>query len=156
LISTARDQFGNKYYININKVHILGTESEINFLFNKNFNIDSNYTYLYAWDETNNREVSQSPRHKFNLKLSYQFDFGLLVSLYGTYVGKQKVYYNVVERIISDYSILNLKLVQKLSSIKSLSPEIFVSINNLLDKDYEEGDGPMPGRSVFAGISVSF
>ncbi|OQA91273.1 MAG: Fe(3+) dicitrate transport protein FecA precursor [Elusimicrobia bacterium ADurb.Bin231] len=154
MIYSQKDASKNTYYVNIGKARIYGAESGIEAPLTSNLSILGDYTYLYAYDKTNSHEIAQKPRHKFNLAVDYSFGFGLSAYMQGVYVGQQKL--DSPARNICEYTLFNAKLSQNLSSGESGSQQIFISVNNLFDKDYEEGDGPMAGRSFLAGVEYVF
>jgi iron complex outermembrane receptor protein/outer membrane receptor for ferrienterochelin and colicins len=158
LIEQTKDSSGNWMYLNIGAAQVYGVETGADVRISDALNITGNYTYLHTWNKTDHCQIAQKPKHKFNLNTNYSFPFGLSVNLQGVYVGEQKVYYNKGKdvRTAQDYILLNIKLTQKLTTIKFSTLELFISVNNITDKNYEEGNGPMPGRNTFAGINFKF
>jgi iron complex outermembrane receptor protein/outer membrane receptor for ferrienterochelin and colicins len=156
MIDTVTGPSG-KYYANVKKARIYGAESGVEAPISDRLNVSGNYTYLYAYNKTSKQEIAQKPKHKVNLSADYAFKFGLAATLQGMYVGQQKLYPTAsTMRKIGGYALLNAKVSQKLASGKSSSQQLFVAVNNIFDRDYEEGDGPMPGRSFLAGMEYSF
>ena len=158
LIERTKDSSGNWMYVNIGEAQIYGVETGVDGRILGNLNITGNYTYLHAWNKADDCEIEQRPNHKLNLSTRYSFPFGLSFNLQGVYVGEQKVYYNKGKdvRTAQDYTLINIKLTQKLTLLKSGLPEIFLLVNNITDRNYEEGNGPMPGRNFLAGLNLIF
>lgn len=158
LIESTRDDEGNRMYINIGKAQIYGVETELMTTISNSLNIKGNYTYLHAWDKENDREISQRPKHKLNLNMHYRFSSGISAVVQGSYVGKQKYHYieagETKERSISDYFLMNIKISHRFPSMKYGMPEFYIVVDNIMDKNYEEGNGPMPGRNFLVGLNV--
>jgi len=148
----------NKTYVNIEKIEMRGVEAEIKADVSRRLNITGNYTYLYAKvkkDETGGKvdiKLGQRPEYKINLIPRYDFPCGLSASLPFSFSGRQKV----DDRYAASYFLLNAKIAYKLRAPRRISPEIFASVSNILDADYEEGNGPMPGRNFLAGLKLVF
>ena len=51
---------------------------------------------------------------------------------------------------------MNAKLSQSLKRFIKVDSDLFLEIKNIFDEDYEEGSGPMPGRSFLVGLTVEF
>lgn len=158
LIESTRDNDGNQMYINVGRAQIYGVETELMAAISSSLNIKGNYTYLHAWDKENNREIPQRPEHKLNLNVHYRFSFGVSFVVVGSYVGKQKHYYieagETKERSISGYFLADLKISHRFPLIKSGMPELYIMVNNIMDENYEEGNGPMPGRNFLVGLNI--
>ncbi|MCK4642968.1 TonB-dependent receptor [bacterium] len=158
LIEQIKDSSGNWMYVNIGKSQICGLETEIDVRIFKGFNVNGNYTYLHAWNIEEDCELGQRPAHKINLGAVYDFSFGLSACLQAMYVGKQKVYFDrgADVRMTRDYTLANIRISQKLTIFEFGLSELFISVNNITDKNYEEGNGPMSGRSFLAGLKLIF
>jgi len=150
----------NKVYVNIGAVEMYGAEMEVNASISSRLNVKGNYTYLRAKEkkDENGKEVdrwlAQRPEHKLNLIPLYNFSSGLSVGVPFSYAGRQRLYNP--ERKTSDYFLVNIKIAYRLRPFETLSPEIFAEVNNVFDRNYEEGDGPMPGRNFLAGLKLAF
>ncbi|MFH1957792.1 MAG: TonB-dependent receptor [bacterium] len=148
----------NKTYVNIEETEMRGIEAEIKADVSNGLNIAGNYTCLYAKekrDENGSKvdiKLSQRPEHKINLMPRYDSPSGFSVSLPFSFTGRQKV----DDRYAASYFLLNAKISYKLRTLRRISPEIFASVSNILDADYEEGSGPMPGRNFLAGLKLAF
>ncbi|MFH1154571.1 MAG: TonB-dependent receptor [Pseudomonadota bacterium] len=150
---------GDKFYKNIGKSTLKGLELATHYTTPCNATIDMNYTWLDAEDKDENgtRDSEQTPKHKFNLDLGYAFKMGLSAHVQATYTADQIEYdknYNPID--LDNFWLLNAKLIQKLNFVTKLDMEAFLEFKNIMDKDYEEGSGPMPGRSFLAGVTLTF
>ena len=57
------------------------------------------------------------------------------------------------KRKLSDYTLVNIKLNQTLKK----QVDIYVGVDNLFDRDYEESYGfPRPGQTVYGGVEFRF
>ncbi|MFH1353571.1 MAG: TonB-dependent receptor [bacterium] len=148
----------NKTYVNIEETEMRGIEAEIKAEVSNRFNIAGNYTYLYAKEKRDENggkvdiELGQRPEHKINLIPRYDSPSGFSVSVPFFFTGRQKV----DDRYAASYFLLNVKISYKLQTRRRISPEIFASVTNILDADYDEGSGPMPGRNFLAGLKLAF
>lgn len=152
---------GDKFNVNMGESKVLGMEVEIGFLAFDQLKTELNYTYLSSKEkaDSNNeeRDSANTPAHKMNLDLAYQFEFGLWTFLQASYTGDQIEYDdNDVEQDIDSFFLINAKFRQSLKSLVTMDLEVFMEIKNIADVDYEEGSGPMPGRSMLVGITGRF
>jgi len=162
LIERVKDAVGNKMYANIGSATIRGVETGFDVGITPKFWLGANYTYLSARDEENDREMEGRPRHKLNLDSRYRFSPGSSVSLQITYVGNQYEYLydketkHEMTRKIPTFFLLNAKVTKNLISLFGVDSEAFISVKNITDKDYDEGNGPMPGRNFLAGLTFRY
>ncbi len=100
-------------------------------------------------------ELQNRPKTKFVIDANYTFDFGLTVSADYTRTGEQFFYSSNYEKgTLSDYSIVNLRLEQKL--YKDLL-SVYIGADNFLDENYQESYGyPRAGRTAYAGVRYKF
>lgn len=120
------------------------------------------YSYLHTEDKstgTEKDELQYRPTHKFTVDMTYKWDFGLTAHADFMRVAKQ-YYYSTDEdlplekRRLEDYSIINLKLEQKLYKENLF---VYLGVDNLLDEAYEESYGyPQSGRTSYAGLRIKF
>lgn len=120
--------------------------------------IGISYSLLKTKDKSANTqkdELQYRPEHKIVVDAVYTFDFGLTASADYTHTGKQYFYNDTYQKgELSDYSIFNLKLEQRLYK-ETLS--VYLGVDNLFDENYMESYGfPQPGRTAYAGIRVRF
>jgi len=159
LIESVKDESGSRIYLNIGEARFYGWETQLRSTIISGLDFRGNYTYLYATDEVDDIEIACRPRHKLNLSVVYKLPADLSSTFYGTYVGRQVQYYNengaTLKRAISDYFLANAKVAYKMFFVHSKTSEFFITVKNILDRNYDEGNGPMPGRSILAGINVT-
>jgi iron complex outermembrane receptor protein/outer membrane receptor for ferrienterochelin and colicins len=89
--------------------------------------------------------------------LRYSLPFGLTTNLQTSYATGE--YWedpddNWVE--LPHFFLINTKITQDLSELFNLDSELFLQVNNLMDYDYYETNGPEPGRNFTAGLTVRF
>ena len=136
---------------NVGSFNNKGIEFSARYVVNRHLHFNMNYNYLNL-----DMPVIAAPRQQFNLGANYRYKiWNLNVSsqyienLYSfttTDPSKQ----NIIE---PDYLLLNVRVSAK--PLKYL--ELFVSGNNLLNRQYEINNGyPMPGINFNAGFNVRF
>ena len=84
------------------------------------------------------------------------FSFGLSTFLQASYTADQIEHDGDNDVDIDNFFLLNAKLSQDLKALIKFESDVFIEIKNIADKDYEEGSGPMPGRSILVGMTVTF
>lgn len=123
-----------------------------------NLALRTGYTFMRSKDRSpasEKQELQYRPEHKLTVEGIYSFDFGF--SLYCSVVRVMNQYYYsrtspLQKARLNDITVLNLKAEQVLFHDRL---HAYVSVENLLDSDYEEAYGfPRPGRTVFAGLEV--
>ncbi len=151
----ARVKIGkDRVHVNIGEARIQGIESGLDYQVSDNLWLGANYTYLATKNKDADRELEGCPRHKFNFDVRYLFPFGLTANLQASYTHRQFEYDDRANetRKYPDFFLLNAKLVQKLGSRFGVDSEAFVSLRNMTDKNYDEGQ-PMPGRNFLVGLT---
>ncbi|MFH2059254.1 MAG: TonB-dependent receptor [Pseudomonadota bacterium] len=127
-------------------------------IFNKG-QVGVSYSYLETKDKsagTLKDELQYRPENKVVVDASYSWDFGLTASADFTYTGKQYFYNdtNTLKKELSDYSIFNIKLEQK---IYKDYLALYIGADNLFNENYQESYGfPQPGRSIYIGARAQF
>lgn len=125
----------------------------------QNLLLRAGYTFMDTKDKSpgsGKDELQYRPEHKLTFESQYVFDFGL--SIYASILHTADQYYYsknapYQKRKLGDYTLVNIKLNQTLK--KQL--DIYVGVDNLFDRDYEESYGfPRPGRTVYAGAEFRF
>lgn len=148
----------DKRLVNIGEVLMQGVEIGIDLYPIDRLVIHADYTYNHAEDKSSNKvsdDVTDVPEHVANLSIQYTLPVTYTkIDLNGSYMGS--VYTNVTpgsENKLDDYFLCGIKISQPF--LKYF--EAYVAANNLLDEDYEWGDGyPGQGRNFWAGLSVKF
>jgi vitamin B12 transporter len=116
----------------------------------ENLRVNVAYVWLDAVNKDTGAFLPLRPRNKFTSSLDYTIAKYTVIGEY-QYVSKR--YDSSLKRDISPYSIVNLKGSYELH--KNLA--IYVRIDNLLDKSYEEAAGyGTPGISAYGGIKVTY
>ncbi|MCD4718639.1 MAG: TonB-dependent receptor [Desulfobacula sp.] len=152
---------GVKQCVNKGETEIKGFETRVNITTPWNLDLGLGYTYLCAEEKDDAasaaRDCEYMPEHKATLDVRYAFDFGLSTSFQTVYTGEQIEYDDSDNKVqIDDFIVCNLKLNQQISFTKKLTTDFFIEFKNIFDEDYEEGSGPMPGRSFLIGMTLSF
>lgn len=151
----------DREYENAGESDINGLEVQWNIQTSWNLDLGIGYTYLDGEekesDSSEKIDVQYMPDHKLTLDARYYFDFGLTCSLQTIYTGEQIEYDDMGEKYtIDDFVVVNARLNQDIKLFEKLKTDLFFEVKNLFDEDYEEGSGPMPGRSLLVGMTVSF
>ncbi len=148
-------------YVNKGESTIKGFEASLTARTDWDLEIGLGYTFLSSKDKEDSQSPEQEsdymPGHKATLDVRYAFDFGLSAVVQIIYTGEQIEYDDDDKKVeLDDFFIVNAKLSQAVSLSEKLNTDFFVEVKNLLDEDYDEGDGPMPGRSILAGVTLRF
>lgn len=152
----------SREYENVGETDLRGIETQLRILTPWNLDFGIGYTYLYGKDKdsatSQEKDAEFMPSHKATMDTRYLFDFGLSASFQFIYTGEQYEYEKNSDNqyTIGDFFVLNGRLSQAVSITEKIDTDIFLEVKNIFDKDYEEGNGPMPGRSFLAGLSFSF
>jgi len=136
-------------YKNVGKAKIHGIENFINYKLSDNTGLKLSFTHLKAWNETANTRLLRRPNNKLSLsieskikKLSAFFDV--------SYVGNRT---DSGASILKPYMLANLSFNYRLADSK----EVFLRIENVLDKSYEEVKGyQTPRCSFYGGFKINW
>lgn len=135
---------------NINKATARGVELGVDFAPVSWLRLDAGYTYTDTEDETTGKALPRRPKNKASLGVSFSPLSNLSLGTNVRYVGR-RLNSNTVE--LNRYTVV--------SAIASYDvtkhAQLFLRIENLFDKKYEEvrGFGTLP-RSVYGGLRFSF
>jgi len=148
-------------YVNMGESTIYGAEFDMTCYTRFGLDVGLNYTYLNAKEKKDSsskeRDAENTPEHKVNMDVSYSFGFGLSGCLQASYTADQIEYdYDDNKVDLDDFIVINCKVSQDLSGFINIDSTVFMEVKNIMDKDYEESNGPMPGRSFLAGITARF
>jgi outer membrane receptor protein involved in Fe transport len=147
---------------NVAKAQIRGFEFYIDYnstlnLFKEKFHygFEFDYTYLDARDLSQNRSdefLPYKPKHLFNSSINLGY-LGFNYNINGKYVSKiEEVYFFKYEEPKA-YFLINMKLSKTIG--KNIS--LFVAVNNLTDKFYQELERiAAPNRNFNSGINIDF
>lgn len=136
--------------VNIGKARTEGVEIKATALATDNLKLNAGYTYLDAKDLDTGTFLPSRPRSKVTSSVDYTIG---KLTLTGEYLFVSRRFDSTANRDMSPYSLVNMRGSYLLCKNSSL----FVRIDNLLDKSYEEAAGyGTPGISAFGGVKVSF
>jgi outer membrane cobalamin receptor len=139
---------------NVQTAHIWGGETELIFYPWKGLTIPLNYSYLDPRDESTGEPITNKPKHIINAGVDYVTPFGLKSSLKGRYV---QYYVNNTSTLNRDYFVLDARLGYEFKIYQSFKGEGFISLTNILNRDYQINEGfPMPPQSLNGGVSIAF
>ena len=136
--------------VNIGNALTEGIELKASALLADNLKLNAGYTWLDAEDLDTGAFLSLRPRNKFTSSIEYTL---AKLTVIGEFQYVSRRFDSSLNQDISSYSLVNLKGSYLL--LKNLS--LFVRIDNLFNKSYEEAAGyGTPGLSAFGGVKVSF
>jgi outer membrane receptor protein involved in Fe transport len=139
---------------NVQTAHIWGGETELVFYPWKGLSIPLNYSYLDPQDASTGEPITNKPKHIVNAGVEYVTAFGLKSSLKGRYV---QYYVNNTSTLNRDYFVLDARLAYEFKIYQKFKGEGFVSLTNILNRDYQVNEGfPMPPQSLNGGVSIAF
>jgi len=139
---------------NVKTVEIWGVETEMVFYPCRGLAIPLNYTFLYPRDLSTGDPVPLKTKHMANIGVEYVTTFGLKTSLKGRYV---QYYVNQTTTLNRNYFVADAKMSYELKVYQNLKGEAFLSLSNVLNRDYQINEGyPMPPRSLNGGVSFAF
>ena len=136
--------------VNIGNARTEGVEIKATALATDNLKLGAGYCYLDAKDLDTGAFLPSRPRNKVSSSVDYSI---AKLTLTGEYLFVSRRFDSTANRDMSPYSLVNLRGSYLLCKNSSL----FVRIDNLLNKSYEEAAGyGTPGISAFGGVKVSF
>ncbi len=157
------DYTGVELYDNVEDIRMMGFETSMDVVFCDYFKMNINYTYIDAENQSSKRvthNVIGVPEHQYGIGLNALIPKVLaMVDMQGVYV--DGVYDDLpttgnpeAETVETDsYFILNARLSRKFKDKYS----IYVEVDNLFDRDYEQEIGfPGRGRNFRVGASFAF
>ncbi len=158
-ISLRSTGLGYSQYDNYGNAYIHGIEFESRVNFNQNNYLFMNYTFQDTNDE-NGKNLPFIAKHKGNFGVNMQ-PWKYVNTNLSTFVsGKRYREEGDSRDDLPSYALVNLSLIAK-DFLKTL--EIQGTVNNLLDKDYDDpgnisvtDDLPRPGRTFFVGLTYAF
>jgi len=160
LIESSFSDTGDRIYINAGENLIYGAESEARKSFTDYLSGVINYTYLIARDFSDDTDMELRPRHKVNLKIKVSPVKKVDLFCCGSYSSSQKQYLfesgQIVERTITPNAQLDLRAVYAVRKVSIGDIKLFVDVKNVTDENLEEGNGPLPGRSLSGGLILDF
>jgi outer membrane cobalamin receptor len=107
-------------------------------------------------------DIPYRPKHKIDCEIRQDFDFGTKITLIGNFISS-RIYYNHADTSnnsaliarkekLGSYFLTNLRVSQDIYR----HGEVFVSVENLFDKAYEDlYQFPSYGRTVWVGLKLA-
>ncbi len=137
---------------NTSSATVKGFELETEFALREHIKANFNYTYLESKNRDTKNWLIYRPRHLYKLRLIYsptpRHEFGLS-GIYKTKRYANATNTNFLERCF----VMNSNFTYKMTD----SSEFILEAKNLLGRDYQETRNyPMPGRSFYTGLRISF
>jgi outer membrane cobalamin receptor len=119
------------------------------------------YAFLHPRDEGTGKAIPKKPKHVVNAAVEYTLargeigvPFGLVSSVRGRFV---QFYLDEISKLNRQYLVIDARVAFELAIHREMKGEAFVSLNNVLNRDYEIAEGyPMPPRSFSGGVSLSY
>ena len=159
LIERVQDPVsGDRYYKNVGESKIEGVEFSMDYNATDRLWMGTSYTYLSTFDETNNRDLLNRPKHKIALDTRYRFPYGVFSSVQASYsTGAYEENEDDMLEQTPGFFLLNARVDKSFGSIMGMKDTtLFIQGDNLTDKDYYEGGDPQAGRSFLAGFNFKF
>ncbi len=122
-----------------------GIELQGKYLLNENLTASINYSYINT-----DTPALYAPKHSLNLQADYHYNiFQILLNLKEI----SGLYSNIQKPVKQNYFLVNMTV--NFSLLNSL--ELFTKGENLFNTPYEINDGyPMPGRTIIAGLKLTY
>ncbi|WP_051488670.1 TonB-dependent receptor plug domain-containing protein [Aliarcobacter lanthieri] len=138
---------------NIGKVKHMGYELEYFYSFDETLDFDANYTRLLAEDKDKKQDITDAPKHKIALGVTYRPIKGLTTNVNMQYSSSRHTDSNDRNKDISGAAIWNAKIAYEL--VKGLTLDVGAS--NIFDKNYEYTYGyPEAGRVIYSNLTYKF
>ena len=148
---------GESQYQNIGRAVTRGVELALYAQPLKTLEVRGGYTWLHAEDEDLDRRLQQLPAHRLFADGNWQLWQGFALSVQIEYNMDSVEYLydknkNEYEHNLPDYMLLNAGVEQQIGS----HAKLFARVDNMFDRNYNTGNGPMPGRQVWGGVSLDW
>ena len=151
--------FGNSFQVLYQNFKTLGVSAEIQWLVNRNFNLELKGS-LYNYETEENQEVYNLPKHEVTLFLDYQMDSGWGLQANLIMLGTRT---DMIFSATDLFPAMPIELDGYIDASFKLSYRInpkwtaFSSVNNLLNTSYQRwAQFPVQGIRVMAGVGYSF
>ncbi|MDD5261183.1 MAG: TonB-dependent receptor [Methylacidiphilales bacterium] len=113
--------------------------------------LSANYTYLDAWDLSNNQPLARRPRNQMSFNVIGKPCSAVVLNLGGLWVADRTDGFNPTP--IEDYFVMRFAASYKVNP----HLEVFGRIENLLNESYEEVRGfPALGQAAYAGFKLTY
>ncbi len=144
-------------YVNVGRAVLKGVEIGATERPFSHILFKGSYTYLSARDKAEDRDLARRPRHKVILETKVFLPKRVSLDLLSTYTAYQFDYLrDGSKRKLDDFLLINLNLTKGFSWRPGFSGELFLTVTNLTDRNYDDGHGPMPGRNFLLGLRTQF
>jgi hypothetical protein len=155
-----RDYYlGNSFQVLYQNFKTLGVSAEIQWLVNRNFNLELKGS-LYNYETEANQEAYNLPKHEVTLFLEYQMDSGWGLQANVIMMGERTdLVYSAADLIPAMPVVLNGYIDAGFKLSYRINPKwaAFSSVNNLLNTNYQRwAQFPVQGIRVMAGVGYSF
>ncbi|RBQ28623.1 TonB-dependent receptor plug domain-containing protein [Aliarcobacter vitoriensis] len=138
---------------NIGKVKHMGYELEYFYSFDETLDFDASYTRLLAEDKDKKVDITDAPKHKIALGVTYRPIKALTTNVNMQYSSNRHTTSNDRSKDTSGAAIWNAKIAYEL--VKGLT--IDVGASNIFDKNYEYNYGyPEAGRVIYSNLTYKF
>ena len=140
---------------NLGEVRQKGFELEYFYAFDSGLTFDANYTRLLLEDKEDKENVTNAPKDKVSLSLSYELLKDLTTNVNMQYASKMHSsnLKNETFKDVGGSSIWNAKVAYDIT--KSLTVDLGAS--NIFDKNYDLDYGyPEAGRVVYSNLTYKF
>lgn len=158
-----KDSRRSEQFQNFDKYLFTGVELTADICTFRNLVLRTSYSFLHTKDkaDTGRDELQYRPEHRIAVEGRYNFDCGFTPYISLLYVANQFYYERggnpwdpPAKAELDDYTVINLKLNQKLSRDKGM---LYLGADNIFDEDYQQSYGyPLSGRFIYGGIEVEF
>jgi len=154
LIQRVHGQGGWRY-VNVGRAVLKGVEAGLQVMPTSWVRMRCDYTYLSALDKGLERDIPRRPRHKLDMESKFFLPWNTSLDLLASYTAHQ-FEYDGAKRRLGDFFLLNMGIRKGFDLPSPMKGELFGNVSNVADLNYDDGHGPMPGRSFLAGVRVRF
>jgi iron complex outermembrane receptor protein len=141
---------------NVDQAKLQGGEVSLIYHIQEGYDLNFSYSYLNAKNTSPDRKsphIEYKPSHKLSLFLTYALPFSMEGMVKALFINKR--YFEKTDEsyeALPSYTIVDLRLSKFLRNF-----EIFLSLKNILDSNYEyEAGFPAPGREFSVGCSWKY
>lgn len=164
-IDPGNDGTLNDTNANVSKAELSGVEFEIAHSFGPFFG-HGNYTYQRARENSVNTssyvDIALTPAHMANYTMGLRSKAGFTITQTWQYIGRQYELDDRKGRVLASYGLWHARASQQFKKVN-----VFVGVNNILDKRYAEAFDfdtvnfvdtidPLPGRTYYGGVDLHF
>lgn len=138
---------------NIGKVKHMGYELEYFYSFDETLDFDASYTRLLAEDKDKKVDITDAPKHKVALGITYRPNQSITTNLNMQYTSSRHTDQSDRSKDASGATVVNAKIAYKLTKDLTLD----VGATNIFDKNYEYSYGyPEAGRILYSNLTYKF